>query len=46
LTALGVPLWASILLSLAGVAAMVVMLRRYYAVSPAVEVAEPLRTGQ
>jgi MFS transporter, DHA1 family, inner membrane transport protein len=48
LTALGVPLWASILLSLAGVAAMVVMLRRYYAVSRAVvvEVAEPLRTGQ
>jgi hypothetical protein len=48
LTALGVPLWASILLSLAGVATMVVMLRRYYAVSPAVvvEVAEPLRTGQ
>ena len=48
LTALGVPLWASILLSLAGVAAIVVMLRRYYAVGPAVvvEVAEPLRTGQ
>ena len=48
LTALGVPLWASILLSLAGVAAMVVMLRRYYAVSPAglVEVVGPLRIGQ
>jgi hypothetical protein len=48
LTALGVPLWASILLSLAGVAAIVVMLRRYYAVSPAgvVDVVEPLRIGQ
>ncbi len=31
LTALGVPLWASILLSLVGLAAMAVMLRRYYA---------------
>jgi hypothetical protein len=48
LTALGVPLWVSILLSLAGVAAIVVMLRRYYGGSPVVVVdaAEPLGTGQ
>jgi DHA1 family inner membrane transport protein len=38
LTALGVPLWASILLSLAGLAAMAVMLRRYYAGNPKVVV--------
>ena len=48
LTALGVPLCASILLSLAGVAAIVVMLRRYYAGSPVVmiDAAEPLGTGR
>jgi MFS transporter, DHA1 family, inner membrane transport protein len=42
LTALGVPLSASILLSLAGLAAMAVMLRRYYAGNPkaVVQVAE------
>jgi hypothetical protein len=42
LTAIGVPLWAGILPSLAGIAAIVVMLRRYYARAPAavVEVSE------
>jgi len=34
-TGLGVPLSASILLSLAGVAAIIIMLRRYYASIPA-----------
>jgi hypothetical protein len=38
LTALGAPLSASILLSLAGLAAMAVMLHRYYAGNPAVVV--------
>ena len=38
LTALGAPLWTSILLSLAGLAAMAVMLRRYYAGNPKVVV--------
>jgi DHA1 family inner membrane transport protein len=48
LTALGAPLWASILLSLAGLAAMAGMLRRYYAGNPAVvvEVAKPFTVGQ
>jgi hypothetical protein len=40
LTALGVPLWVSILLSLVGVAALFVMLRRYYAGSAAVGLSE------
>jgi hypothetical protein len=42
MTAIGVPLWAGILPSLAGIAAIVVMLRRYYARAPAavVEVSE------
>jgi hypothetical protein len=34
LSALGVPLWVSILMSLLGVAAIAVMLRRYYAGAP------------
>jgi MFS transporter, DHA1 family, inner membrane transport protein len=38
LTALGAPLWTSILLSLVGLAAMAVMLRRYYAGNPKVVV--------
>jgi MFS transporter, DHA1 family, inner membrane transport protein len=42
LTAIGVPLSAGMLPSLASIAAIVVMLRRYYALAPAavVEVAE------
>jgi hypothetical protein len=41
-TAIGVPLWGRILPSLAGIAAIVVMLRRYYLRAPAavVEIAE------
>jgi hypothetical protein len=46
LAALGVPLWAGILASLAGVAAIAVMLRRYYSESPAVGVAEQGAAGQ
>lgn len=39
LLALGAPLWAGVLLSLAGVAAAAVMLRRYYAGRPAAALA-------
>lgn len=46
LTALGAPLWAGILLSLAGVAAIAVMLRRYYAATSAVAIEERLTIGQ
>jgi DHA1 family inner membrane transport protein len=39
-TGCGMPLSASILLSLAGLAAIIIVLRRYYAVSPAIAAAE------
>lgn len=43
LTALGLPIWSGMLLSLAGIAAMAIMLRRYYAEnSVVVNVAKPL----